>query len=100
MRATPHPVGESKWQRRRRERKKATVSRERHAFHLFRIERSEQERAAMHERSKPAGKADGAGADPRQAAIAAAIARAKARQGTPANRRESAPSSPAPEQLE
>lgn len=80
MRPLPARVGESKWQQRRRERKAADVSRARHAFHVFRLEREKQEQAAKHPLSAPARAAEAVGADPRRAAVQAALTRARAKQ--------------------
>ena len=74
------PVGESKWQQRRRQRKAADASRERYAFHLFRLEREAQERAGMHARWASAPAVEMTAADPKRAAIQAALERAKSRQ--------------------
>lgn len=80
MQPLPARLGESKWQQRRRERKAADASRMRHAFHLFRLERDAQEHAAMQARWASTSAAEATAADPKRAAIQAALERAKSRQ--------------------
>jgi electron transport complex protein RnfC len=63
-----------------REKQKADIARQRHEFRLFRLEREKQERAERHKKKRKALDAkDAAGEDPKKAAIAAALARVKAR---------------------
>ncbi len=100
MKVVPAPADESKWQRRRREKKAADASRKRHAFHLFRHEREERERAAMHARGA-ASAGGGRIADPRQAAVQAALERAKAKQhAASGDRRAPDPNAPVPAESE
>lgn len=76
-----------------REREKAELARQRHEFRLFRIEREKEERAErLKQKQKalqtPTDSAEGTSADPKKAAIQAALERVKAKKaadsgGTP-----------------
>lgn len=63
-----------------REKQKADLARRRHEFHLERIEREKQEKAAKLRQKKAALQDTSTAEDPRKAVIAAAVARATAKQ--------------------
>ena len=74
-----------------RERHKADLARKRHEFHLARLEREKEERAAKMRKKKEAlhhPEEGGAETDPKQAAIEAAVARAAARKAAAAPARD------------